>query len=75
MSPKLDENSLYEQQENKILAQSDAFISLLQSVGYWVIMRSTTQKFAMPSRKDAELLSTTHRFFCSTTVLSSGSLR
>ena len=30
---------------------------------------------AMPSRKDAELLSTTRRFFCNTTVLSSGSLR
>lgn len=33
MSPKPDENSLYEQQENKILAQSDAFISLLTKRG------------------------------------------
>ena len=33
MSPKLDENSLYEQQENKILQQSDAFISLLTKRG------------------------------------------
>ena len=33
MSPKPDENSLYEQQENKILQQSDAFISLLTKRG------------------------------------------
>ena len=33
MSPKPDENSLYEQQENKILQQSDAFISLLAKRG------------------------------------------
>ena len=33
MIPKPDENSLYEQQENKILAQSDAFISLLTKRG------------------------------------------
>ena len=33
MSPKSDENSLYEQQENKILQQSDAFISLLTKRG------------------------------------------
>lgn len=33
MSPKSDEKSLYEQQENKILAQSDAFISLLTKRG------------------------------------------
>ena len=33
MSPKPDENSLYEQQENKILAQSDAFITLLTKRG------------------------------------------
>ena len=33
MSPKTDENSLYEQQENKILQQSDAFISLLTKRG------------------------------------------
>jgi len=33
MSPKTDEKSLYEQQENKILAQSDAFISLLTKRG------------------------------------------
>ena len=35
MSPKPDENSLYEQQENKILQQSDAFISLLTKRGIW----------------------------------------
>lgn len=33
MSPKPEENSLYEQQENKILQQSDAFISLLTKRG------------------------------------------
>ena len=33
MSQKKDEKSLYEQQENKILAQSDAFISILTKRG------------------------------------------
>ena len=68
MSPKPDENSLYEQQENKILQQSDAFISLLTKRGILGDHEIDNTRVRNAQQK-------TRRFFCNITVLSSGSLR
>lgn len=65
MSRQTDGKSLYEQQEERILAQSDAFISLLTKRGSSVITKSTTKRFVRLSKRRTGKAITTHSCFFS----------
>ena len=49
----------YEQQEKRIQAQSDAFITLLTSEASWATARSTMHKSVLPDRKRQKTAITT----------------
>ena len=54
---KQDEKKLYEQQENRILAQSDAFISLLTKRGILGDQKLMMRRCVLPEGEKAECLS------------------
>lgn len=65
MTRQTDGKSLYEQQEERILAQSDAFISLLTKRGILGDHKSTTKRFERRSKRRTGKAITTHSCFFS----------
>lgn len=60
---KQDEKKLYEQQENRILAQSDAFISLLTKRGILGDQKLMMKRCVLPRRRKSGMLITIPRCF------------